>query len=296
MILSPASRATESDVITAVSSRVSDDYVRKKLPDGTLEPELYSFGEGGRWGGSMQDDTIDKLSFFAVARAIAGPLASQNYRPATDPGKTKLLIMVYWGTTAGTSNDSGSAAYQNLQSSQGPPPPPPPPPPNASEARAGAGKSAGANQGLRDDTADNLMAIVLMQNHQRDRIDRQNAVILGYDSELKDTEGLESTALRFRLHDLLDEIEESRYFVVLMAYDFQLLLKEKKHKLLWETRFSIRERRNDFSQQLAGMAESASKYFGQDSHGLLRKPVPEGHVTLGKLKVIETVPEKVPEK
>jgi len=38
--------------------------------------------------------------------------------------------------------------------------------------------------------------------------------------------------------------------VVLMAYDFQLLWKEKKHKLLWETRFSIRQRHNDFDRQL----------------------------------------------
>jgi hypothetical protein len=91
---------------------------------------------------------------------------------------------------------------------------------------------------------------------------------------------------------LIDDVEDDRYFVVLMAYDFQLLWKEKKHKLLWETRFSIRQRRNAFDQQLAAMAQYASRYFGQDSHGLIRQPIPEGQVILGELKVVGVDPEK----
>ena len=104
--------------------------------------------------------------------------------------------------------------------------------------------------------------------------------------------GLEMTALRFRRRDLIDELEENRYFVVLMAYDFQLQWKQKKHKLLWETRFSIQEHRNDFKLALPTMAQEASRYFGQDSHGLVRRPLPEGHVTLGEPKVIEVMPGK----
>jgi hypothetical protein len=34
-----------------------------------------------------------------VAQTIAVPLASQNYVPAKDPKSTRLMIMVYWGTT-----------------------------------------------------------------------------------------------------------------------------------------------------------------------------------------------------
>ena len=58
--------------------------------------------------------------------------------------------------------------------------------------------------------------------------------------------------------------EESRYFGVLLAHDFQAINRQKQRKLLWETRFSLRERRNDFSLQLAAMAQSASRYLGEE--------------------------------
>jgi hypothetical protein len=133
---------------------------------------------------------------------------------------------------------------------------------------------------------------VLVENRIRDRSDYANARILGYGDAMNDARGLQSTARRFEREDLIDEIEDDRYFVVLMAYDFPLLWKDKKHKLVWETRFSIRERRSDFSRQLAAMAESAAKYFGQDSHGLVRKPAPIAHVDAGEIKVIGVEQEK----
>jgi len=84
---------------TAVASAVSNDYIRAKNSDGSFQPEYYGFGEGGNWGGDISDSTIDKLRFIDVARVIAEPLASQRYFPARNPNKTRLLVMVYWGTT-----------------------------------------------------------------------------------------------------------------------------------------------------------------------------------------------------
>ncbi|HEY5227572.1 MAG TPA: hypothetical protein VIJ19_03470, partial [Opitutaceae bacterium] len=86
--------------IEAVASKVSSDYIRTKLPDGSFKPECYSFGKGGNWGGEFKDETIDKLDFMDVARVIAPALESQKYIPARDPSATKLVVMVYWGTTA----------------------------------------------------------------------------------------------------------------------------------------------------------------------------------------------------
>src|SRR5580698_4450472 len=107
-----AQAANEISGVTSVASRASKDYVRTKLPDGSFQPESYAFGEGGRWGGQMSDATFDKLRFIDVARVIAAPLASQNYSPATDPQKTRLLIMLYWGTTALTDRPEESPQYQ----------------------------------------------------------------------------------------------------------------------------------------------------------------------------------------
>ena len=275
-VILPAASAAEGTVLTAVYSRVSDDYVRPKFADGTFQPETYAFGRGGHWSGGMRDASIDNMGFTAIARIIAGPLAAQNYLPAKDPKTTRLLIMVYWGTTTGTGDASHSVAYQNLAGSQTPKLNP---------------KVTETGQEISDIALD----MALMENRLRDRADLQNARLLGYDSEgLIGTEygrGLELTALRGRQRDLIDEIEDNRYFVVLMAYDFQMMWKEKKHKLLWETRFSIRQRHHDFDQQLEPMAEFASQYFGLDSHGLIHHPVPEGHVTVGEPKVLSIEPE-----
>jgi hypothetical protein len=297
----PARARDEVEGITAVASRVSEDYVRAKLPDGTFQPESYAFGEGGKWGGEISDPTIDKLHFTDVARVIALPLAGQKYIGASDPKTTKLLIMVYWGTTAVPPPISSSVAYENLSSiqakiaqSQG----------LARAVTAGAaGKGSGyhpsdPNQGVSDSQMDELtsaMAMLNLVNRQRDLTDFKNAAMLGYDSTgmIGTDYGLElrRTPLKYRRDELISEIEENRYFVVLMAYDFQLMWKEKKHKLLWETRFSISERRNQFDKALPVMADYASKYFGKDSKGLLRTRVPEGRVDIGETKTLGEVEE-----
>lgn len=69
-------------------------------------------------------------------------------------------------------------------------------------------------------------------------------------------------------------------------------MEAKKIKLLWETRFSLSERLHDFEKEVPSMARYASTFFGQDSHGLLRSPVPEGHVEIGDVKSLGPVPDK----
>ena len=307
VVIQPAARAAEGTEIATVSSRVSDDYARTKLPNGSFEPETYTFGEGGHWSGAMSDDTIDKLHFIDVARVVAGPLAAQNFLPGKDPKQIKLLIMVYWGTTIGAGGASSTPGYQALSAANqtlsnanlaalaaglasGPGPGSPG---GGSGGMSGSQKAAAfAVKEAAQAEFDSAMAVAAMENRKRDKINQRNAGILGYDTEFALTPGMEFTALRFRRQDLIDELEEDRYFVVLMAYDFQIMWKEKKHKLLWETRFSIRQRHNSFDKQVAAMVENASRYFGQDSHGLIRKPLPEGRVTLGDATVLGVEPER----
>ncbi|HEY5078441.1 MAG TPA: hypothetical protein VII43_01285, partial [Opitutaceae bacterium] len=100
------------------------------------------------------------------------------------------------------------------------------------------------------------------------------------------------TALRRAHGDLITDLEDNRYFVVLMAYDFPMLLKEKKHKLQWVTRISLRQRGHDFGRDLPAMMTYASKYFGEETDGLVRNPVPLGHVEVGIPTTIGIAPEK----
>ena len=239
--------ADENSGDLAVSSTVSADYIRARLPDGSFQPEAYAFGRGGYYRGWLSDATIDHLRFPDVARTIAAPLANQNYLPAKDPDQTKLLIMVYWGMSNGVA-----------------------------DAPRGGSRSE--------------LASFLDSQGNSTLLDTQNARMLGYESVRSESSMLRGTALAFRSLDSMDELQHNRYFVVLMAYDFQLLWKQKKHKLFWVTRFSIPERRNAFDYRLPAMALNASPYFGQSSNGLTHKPLPEGKVEIGELKSLGVVP------
>jgi hypothetical protein len=288
-----------SDEITAVSAKASPDYARIRQKDGRFPVETYAFGEGGHYGGPMIDPSIDKLKFIDVARVISEPLAEQNYWPDRDPRQTKLLIMVYWGLTDVPPPVSSSAAYSNLSVIE-----------NKIAATAGLAKAAAAASGgigkgyhsssstagaapWQVDELDSAIAMLDLVNQERTKTDFLNAALLGYANEgLINTDFgnyVRGTALGLRREDMIAELEEHRYFVVLMAYDFQLMWKAKKHKLLWETRFSIRQRHNNFDDALAGMAKAASEYFGQNSGGLVRRDAPLGRVDIGDVKSLGTV-------
>jgi hypothetical protein len=290
--------AAPGEEITAVASRVNVDYVRVKQPDGSFQPESYAFGKGGYMSGDRSDATIDKMDFMEIARVVAGPLREQNYIPTRDGHATKLLIMVYWGTTWAPENASGSAVYQaaadNLRvifaagpgSSNAP----------ATLPRGDSHDSQASTRMSLDQSNKELDALLPVQaeNRMRDNMNARNAALLGYNSLWDNYAPFDhaGTALEHRVQDMKDELEQDRYFVILMAYDFQMMWKSKKQKLLWETRFSISEHHNAFDKQLASMVEDASKYFGQDSHGLVRKEVPEGHVDIGLLKSLGDVSGK----
>jgi hypothetical protein len=272
-LLAPA-HARAADLVNgviAVASKVSDDYVRTKLPNGRYPTEYYAFGEGGHWGGEIKDDSIDKLHFLDVAHVIAEPLADRDYLPSKDPRNAKLLIMVYWGTTAVPGPTSDSVAYDELSAAQ-------------------ADKS-GSDASMSE--LSSAMTMVDMVNNMRDQLDFKNANMLGYDAA--GTIGtdygshIKGGPLGIERQELVDEIEANRYFVVLMAYDFPLLWKQKKHKLLWETRFSVNERSNSFDKALPMMAQYASRYFGHPTDGLLRSQVQDGQVEIGAIKSLGEV-------
>jgi hypothetical protein len=278
--------------IVAVYSSVSPAYVRVSKPGGGYRLETFAFGEGGELGSPMSDLSLDSMHIADIARLIAPALAKQSYLPTDDPMKTDLLVMVYWGATAGTGN---SAEHQVAQGSLLPPPPPPPKmqPAGAGEMQgdpstSGMGMRAAMFNAAHRDAENGLTEAMTMENFsnlKRDQQDIENARILGYLPELNAAGGAKATSVNLRREELVDELEEGRYFVVLMAYDFQLLRTHRQRKLLWEARFSIRERGHDFGKDVAAMARNASKYFGRDSGGLQRDAY-DAKVDIGPLKIL----------
>jgi hypothetical protein len=94
--------------------------------------------------------------------------------------------------------------------------------------------------------------------------------------------------------DVMSTVQVNRYYVILRAFDFQSVWKQKKFRQLWETRFSLSNRLHKFDRDLPAMAQSASVYFGQDSYGMVKAPLMrEGHVEIGEANVVEDQPEVV---
>jgi hypothetical protein len=116
----------------------------------------------------------------------------------------------------------------------------------------------------------------------------KNELMLGFDSPLKDP----PDPFKFDYQDLVGEVRRNRYFVVLLAYDFQMMSKLKKHRLLWETRYSIRQAGNDFAAQLSKITEYASPFFGRPSNGMQVQPIPQGQVKVGEPSSLGSVPQQ----
>jgi hypothetical protein len=284
-----ASLSLRAEEVEAISSKTAKDYVRKRLPDGTFKPETYAFGKGDNWAGARVDATIDTLDFMDVARVLAVPLAEKRYIPTQDPATTNELIMVYWGATRAPEHASDSHGYQLLVMA------------NDQEQRAlmylnkNPIQKQAALEALAE--ADNALLTaqigVQAENQRREDTDMRNATLLGYDSWwIATNSAMGGTPLGLRKADMETELEEDRYFVVLTAFDYQMLVKQKKQKFLWEVRFSIREHGTAFDSRLAGMAAQAAEYFGRDSGGLKHVDLPEGKVEIGPVRSLGVVTQK----
>jgi hypothetical protein len=253
----PLSLVSGSEQLTAVSSRVYGGYARQINPDGSYRAETYAFGNGGE---------------VSSVQAGPGPSGGGSVNDPTidDVGFTTLLRTI-----------ARPLAEQHYI-----------PTPDADATKLLImvywGRSGGSYQ--QQDGA------------LKDYMDGINAQLMGFDSERVFQDRVDASTVFFgrsirasimdNIHsDLIAAIEQDRYYIILRAFDFQAAWKHKKVRLLWETRFSLSERQHDFARELPTMAHTASKYFGQDTKGLIRARIPEGQVEIGEIKSLGNVPE-----
>ena len=250
--------AKDTDEPVAVFAQVFNGYKREQLPDKSFKPETYTFGEGGCLTRPVTDEAGAEMTFLRVARAVAAPLGRLRYRPAPTSAEAELMILVFWGATEASRSHGDSTRS------------------NPGTATAGT-------------APEDAFTTMLVDTADRDKIDYRNARILGY-SEVFDR-------AKFAAHmtfaqDIMGEVANSRYYVVLQAYDFKTAVKEKKHKPLWIARISMDASGNKFAPSLDHMLRNAARYFGQDSDGLRREVDREGRVEIGPLEVIEPSSKK----
>ena len=273
-------------VTTVVNSRIGNGYKRERLADGSFKPEHYALANGGLIEGTTRDTTIERVTYPEVAEIAARFLLQQNYHYAQTKEQAKLLLVLNWGATISYNNMNYGHAVQQLSAAA-----------NALAANRMYGSSTPEDVAV-DAMAEQLL-MVKMENRARDQINLPNAKIIGYLDAINVVNDIRRWAGGGdRYNDLVADLEEPRYYIVISAYDFPKLLKSGKKTLLWQTRVSVRSPGNSFDDSFVPMLKSASKYFGQDSGKLMREEQEKAKVELGDLKFLgeaKEPPETKPE-
>ena len=312
LTLTASTWAAEQTVATSLYARIGNGYKREKAQDGSFKPEYYALSNGGRIFGTMSDLTVDRIKYPEVANIAMRFLATQNYLYAQTKEQAKLLLVLNWGSTLAPNGvqksmniastqaaiDSLRSAQATLNASMTPS--------NSSQdhgkiAAAGFGRSIqfASNDEIAvahtADSVENQFYRMLADDRVRDQLNERNAKVLGYMDELADSSDIRRYAGGGdRYSDAITDVEESRYYIVISAYDFTELTKNNTKKLLWQIRVSVPSPGNTFDDSVVAMMKSAAKYFGQDSGRLKRLTETKGTVEMGDTKYLGEAAHPIP--
>jgi hypothetical protein len=278
--------AARSEFVT-VSAVTMPGYQRVVDPAGNPRPEAYVLAEGGVMQGKTKDPALEKYSFKDILPLLGRSLAKQKYFPASDPNDSDLLIVVHFGATLTYDDPNRDLAIEHLNQA-------------VADFRGGSvNTNEGPSSGLYTPNPDgatlmgdpgeiNALSESLLSGYDaRGRAIARNATLLGYADMLRKIGGANLHSFTETQRSLLDELAEERYFVILMAYDFNAY-KNKKSVLRWTTRLSMPSPGNNFRDAVAMLSETGAGVFGRklDRLSQVKGRVRSGEVIIGELKTI----------
>lgn len=266
LLFATAARAND---FVVVSAEAIPQYRRTSAPQGGLAVETYVFSPGRYFSGQARDASEEATQFRAIAESLAPALAKQNYLPSRDPKHADLLLIVHWGTTQTYDDPNRELTIEQLNSA-------------LAEYRSAAGATGDADPGAINQIGMDIASHGSLQ----ERFMKDNAELLGYQRSLQKRErrlyaSEEEQTMRY-------ELAEPRYFVILMAYDYRVLQKEKRRLLLWTTHMNVRSAGTNFRIALPAMTSAAATFFGQDRSDPvhLDRPLRSGRVEVGTPQVV----------
>ena len=247
-----------------IKTVASEEYVKQRALDDPKKIQTYNFFEGRFYGGSVKDRSLERFTFKDIVVDMVVHLQKQGYHNNPVVGEGDLLIVVHWGATDYEESFFDMMGYTSLE-----------------------------DMGFSEDMDASALAAFEANIRMSDTVHSANDQSRFGKSRLLGMEEayLQSTPKHER-ETLEHYLSESRYFVILMAYDFPLLM-QGETKLLWSTRYSIRSVGQSFDQAVKDMNLMAADYFGKNIDGLVKTRVTDkARVDLGEIKVIETEPSE----
>jgi len=223
-----------------IDSEASTTYNEVKENDGGAKYETYVFIKGNFYVGDFDDKSLRTASFEEVAATLAENMKQRNFYPSSSPSEGDLLIVVHYGTT---SVEPDLEELFMLDSTD----------PYAQ----GESDDTGYSEVYSDDFVDlaDLNDLDANNTAQHRQTMRNNS--LGITKALNRRNI--TTTEEF---DLRVEMQDERYFIILMAYDYEKLRSENERELLWTTRFSVPSIGTNFEDAYPALARAASAYYG----------------------------------
>jgi hypothetical protein len=273
------------DAVTpiTVSATTAPGYIRRVDAQGRVLPESYVFAKGHFYGGDTRDGSLVKLTFADIVEILAPNLAKQSYFPSKEETAAHLVLVVHWGVTRVYRNPQGNRfAVEDMN-----------------KAVAGYNVALGASPGVGGDPGAINMLLAEGDSSQQSAASavRRNAVLLGYESTLEKFRHQLRLTPEAEDYDMFHELNEERYFVILMAYDNQTINNKPTPRPLWITRLSIRSPGRNFMETAPALSQVGADYFGRQVDGLVRVEAEKrGRVKLGEIEYLGTVESAPPAK
>lgn len=259
-----------SSAIAAKKARVFVDseaavaYNDKKESDEGAAYETYVFIKGNFYGGDFTDKSLRTASFEEIVGSLAENMKVRNYYPSSSPGEGDLIIVVHYGSTS-VQQDLDEIFL--LDSTD----------PYAMQEGDEYAEVYSDDftdlSDLNDLGADNVAVHQNSMNNNR----------LGISRALK-RKNINQT----EEFDLRVEMKDERYFIILMAYDYNKLRTANEKELLWTTRFSVPAIGTNFVDAYPALARAASPYFGTSLEKYARTSTHfgTGSVDIGTLETV----------
>jgi hypothetical protein len=250
-----------------VKAEATHEYTKDVAMRKADDPLTYHFVKGYFYPGNIADKSLIKVDFMDIAQNLAVHLTKQNYYPSKDTDNNDVMIVVNWGVTA-VEDDIMDLWNLNSQDEY--------------EEIYGLGDNS---TGGIERQLEIYGPTPIQSWGEADR--QKNSGILGFAETLQST-----NVMPQEQYDLESALNRERYFLVVMAYDYQKLKSKKEMDLLWITRFSMKSSGTNFEDAYKELTFAASDHFGKNMKGLQKTRTDDkSKVEIGDIEVLNTVEE-----
>ena len=243
-----------------VDSEASVTYNKHKESDDGAKYETYVFIKGNFYGGDISDNSLRKVTFEEVVKTVGESMKQRNYYPSASPDGGDLLVVLHYGSTS-VPQDLTDLFLTD------------PDDPYGDQGIDG--------DSIINDTNYNDLSNLSELAHENQAGMTNKKLGIGRALDRKNINTTEEFDLRF-------ELEDERYFIILMAYDYEKLRTTKEKILLWTTRFSVPSVGTNFEDAYPALARAASAHYGSslDKYAKTNTHFGTGSVDIGTLETV----------